>query len=145
MLFAEIVRQLEGVNATGHLNIEHRTKLCFGDMDQTCILGMNRLGMTVVWYQRYSNTVSDHAALIVREFNENVVIPPGQVHLLQPEMLKEEKYDPDISRAREYVWRRKRNPQELLTSRDLATNLLLQFLDLVERDCAGKIKRKGWG
>lgn len=145
LLFAEIVRQIEDVSATGRLNIEHRTKLCFGDADQTCVLGMNRLGMTVVWYQRYSNIVSDHAALIIREFNENLIIPPGHVHLQQPEMLKEEKYDPDISRAREYVWRQKRGPQDMLTSKDLATKLILQFLDLVERDRAGKIRRKGWG
>jgi hypothetical protein len=144
LLFAEIVTQLEDVNANGHLNIEHQIKLRFGDMDQSCLLGMNRLAMAVVWFQRYSSMLDDHAALIVREFNENAIIPPGHVRLQEPEMLKEEKYDPDISRVREYVWRLKKGKGELVTSRDLATKLVLQFLDLLERDRAGKIKRKGW-
>lgn len=144
LLFAEIVTQLDDVNANGHLNIEHQIKLRFGNMDQSCLLGMNRLGMAVVWFQRYSNMLDDDAALIVREFNENAIIPPGHMRLQEPEVLKEEKYDPDISRAREYVWRLKKGKGELVTSRDLATKLVLQFLDLVERDRAGKIKRKGW-
>jgi hypothetical protein len=144
LLFAEIVTQLEDVNANGHLNIEHQIKLRFGDMDQSCLLGMNRLAMAVVSFQRYSSMLDDHAALIVREFNENAIIPPGHVRLQEPEMLKEEKYDPDISRVREYVWRLKKGKGELVTSRDLATKLVLQFLDLLERDRAGKIKRKGW-
>jgi hypothetical protein len=99
LLFAEIVTQLEDVNANGHLNIEHQIKLRFGDMDQSCLLGMNRLGMAVVWFQRYSNMLDDDAALIVRELNENAIVPPGHMRLQQPEMLKEDKYDLDISRA----------------------------------------------
>ena len=31
---------------------------------------------------------------------------------------------------------------EMITSKDLASKLVLQFLDLVERDRAGKVKRK---
>jgi hypothetical protein len=37
----------------------------------------------------------------------------------------------------------KNGKRDLITSKDLATKLVLQFLDLVERDRAGKIKRKG--
>jgi hypothetical protein len=102
------------------------------------------LGMSISWFQRYCNMLGDNAALIVREFNENAIIPPGHMRLQQPDVLKEEKYDPDISRTREYVWRPIKGNGELLTSKDLATKLVLQFLDLVERDRAGKIKRKGW-
>ena len=100
--------------------------------------------MSISWFQRYCNMLGDNAALIVREFNENAIIPPGHMRLQQPDVLKEEKYDPDISRTREYVWRPIKGNGELLTSKDLATKLVLQFLDLVERDRAGKIKRKGW-
>jgi hypothetical protein len=144
LLFAEIVTQLEDVNANGHLNIEHRIKLRYGDTDQSCLLGTERLGMAIIWFQRYSNGLDGDAALIVREFNENAIIPPGHWQPQQPDMLKEEKYDPDISRTREYVWRPRKGKGELVTSRDLATKLVLQFLDLLERDRAGKIKRKGW-
>jgi hypothetical protein len=144
LLFAEIVTQLEDVNANGHLNIEHGIKLRYGDMDQSCLLGTERLGMAIIWFQRYSNGLDGDAALIVRELNENAIIPPGHWRPQQPDVLKEEKYDPDISRTREYVWRPRKGKGELVTSRDLATKLVLQFLDLVERDRAGKIKRKGW-
>jgi hypothetical protein len=144
ILFSEIVTQLEEVNANGRLNVEHQIKLRFGDQEQICLLGMQRLGMAIVWFQRYSSTLADDAALIVREFNENAIILPGHVRLQAPDMLKEEKYDPDISRAEEYVWRPKKGKGEFVTTRDLANELVLQFLNLVERDRAGKIKRKGW-
>jgi len=143
-LFAEIIKQLEDVNSNGHLNIEHQTKLRIGQIEQYCQLGMHRLSMSIIWFQPYSNMLGDDAALIVREFNENVIILPGHFRLQQPDVLKEEKYDPDISRTREYVWRLKKSKGELVTSRDLATKLVLQFLELVERDRAGKIKRKEW-
>jgi hypothetical protein len=145
LLFAQIVAQVEDVNANGRLNIESQTKMRFGEMEQSCLLGMQRLGMAIFWFQRYANMLDDDAALIIREFNENAIIPPGHMRLHQPDLLREEKYDPDLSRTREYVWRPRRSIGDLISSKDLATKLILQFLDLVERDRAGKIKRKGWG
>ncbi len=142
LLFAEIVAQLEDVNAAGHLSINHQIKIRFGDMEQYCLLGLQRLGMAVVWFQRYSNMLSDGAGLIVRELNENAIVPPGHMRLQQPDVLKEEKYDPDISRARKYVWKSQKSKGEMITSKDLASKLVLQFLDLVERDRTGKVKRK---
>ena len=142
LLFAELVAQLDDVNSAGHLSINHQTKIRFGEMEQYCLLGMQRLGMVVVWFQRYSNMLSDGAALIVRELNENAIVPPGHVRFQQPDVLREEKYDPDISRAREFVWKAQKSKGEMFTSKDLASKLVLQFLDLVERDRAGKVKRK---
>ena len=144
LLFAEIATQLEDVNASGHLNISHQIKVRFGDTEQYCVLGMQRLGMAVVWFQRYANMLGDDAGLIVRELNENAIGPPGHMRLQQPDVLKEEIYDPDISRVREYVWKPRKHKGEMITSKDLASKLVLQFLDLVERDRAGKVKHKGW-
>lgn len=143
LLFGEIGRQLEDVNADGHLHIEHQIKVRFGDMEQYCLLGMQRLGMSILWFQRYSTTL-DGACLTVRELNENVIVPPGQMHLRQPDVLSEQKYAPDVSRLRAYVWRPAKGKEEMITSKDLATNLILQFLNLVEQDRAGKVRRKGW-
>ena len=100
--------------------------------------------MSVVWFQRYSNMLGDDSGLIVRELNEHAIVPPGHMRLQQPDVLKEEKSDPDISRVRAYVWKSQKCKGEMVTSRDLASKLVLQFLDLVERDRAGKVKRKGW-
>lgn len=143
LLFAEIGSQLDDVNTDSHLHIEHQIKVRFGDMEQYCLLGIQRLGMSILWFQRYSNMLDD-AGLIVRELNENAIIPPGHMRLQQPDVLREEKYLPDISRVRTYVWRPTKGKEEMITSKDLATKLILQFLDLVERDRAGKVKRKGW-
>lgn len=145
LLFDELIKQVETINAIGHLNIEHQTKLCFGEISQTCLLGTRELGMSIVWFQRYSNTLDSNTALFVREFSESLIIPPGYMRIRQPNMLKEDKYDPDISRAREYVWKPREGKGELISSRDLAEKLILQFLDLVERDLAGKVARQGWG
>jgi hypothetical protein len=144
LLFDEIVKQLEATNANGHLNIEHQIKLCFGDIDQSFLLGTQRLGMAIVWFQRYTNILDNNTALFVREFNESPIIPPGYIRLQQPHMLREDKYDPDISRTREYVWTPQRGKGELISSQDLAEKLVLQFLDLVERDRAGKVAREAW-
>jgi len=142
LLFAEIAAQLEGVNASGHLAIDHQLKVRDGDIEQYCLLGMQRLGMSVLWFQRYSGMLDD-AGLIVRELNENAILAPGYMRLQQPEVIREEKYVPDVSRIREYVWKSEKGKGEMVTSKDLATKLVLQFLDLVERDRAGKVKRRG--
>jgi hypothetical protein len=143
LLFTELENQLRDVNAGGHLHIEHQSNIRYGNSEQYCLLGMQRLGLTITWSQRYSN-VLDEAALVVRELNENAIVPPGHMRLQQPDVLNEEKYVPDISRVREYIWRSAKGKEEMITSKDLATKLIFQFLDLVERDRTGKVKRKGW-
>jgi hypothetical protein len=142
-LFDEIAIQLKDINASGHLNIDHQLNGHFGAVQQCCLLGMQRLGMSIVWFQRYSNML-DNAGLIVSELNENAIVPPGHMRLQNPEVLSEEKYDPDISRVREYVWKSREGRGEMVTSKNLATKLLFQFLDLVERDRAGKVLRRDW-
>ncbi len=113
-------------------------------MDQSFLLGTQRLGMAIVWFQRYINMLDDNTALFVREFNESPIVPPGYIRFQQPQILREDKYDPDISRTREYVWRPQRDKGGLISSQDLAEKLVLQFLDLVERDRAGRVARDPW-
>lgn len=143
LLFREIDIQLKDVNADGHLHIEHHIELRFGAAEQHCLLGMQRLGLTVTWFQRYSSTLDD-ANLIVRELNENAILPPNHMRLRQPDVISEVRYVPDVSRTRDYVWKAAKGKEEMITSKDLATKLILQFLDLIERDRAGKVERKGW-
>ena len=99
--------------------------------------------MTVVWFQRFSNLL-EGAGLCVRQLNEHAILPPGHMRLQEPEVIRTEKYLPDVSRTREYVWKLEKQNGPMFNSRDLAGRFLLQFLELVERDRAGKIKRKGW-
>ena len=141
LLFGEIDRQLEDVNANGHLHIEYQSKVQFGIADQHCLLGTHRLGMSIVWCQTYSNTL-DGAHLLVVELNDNPIIPPGHIRLQRLDAVGKETYVPDLSRIRAYVWRPAKGKQDMITSKDLATRLILQFLNLVERDRAGKVNRK---
>lgn len=144
-LFAEIQRQCEEINAAGHVRIEHQTKLLYGDIDQTCMLGEHGVGMVILWLQRYSNTMDDTTALYVREFNQNLIVPEGFMRVQQPEMIGETKYEPELSRAREHGWKAQTGKGNFISTSDLASRLLLQFLDMIERDRTGKIQRsRGW-
>lgn len=139
LLFTEVGQQLEDVNATDHLRIEHQIQKQ-GSMDRFCLLGMQRLGMSIIWEPPYVNELVD-ASLIVCELNENAIVRPGYTRLQEPDVLRRQKYVPDLSRLRTYVWRTDQSREEMITSKDLAEKLILQFLNLVEQDRAGKIKR----
>jgi hypothetical protein len=142
-LFEEIRKQSEEVNSAGHFNIQCSIRLEPGNQQQICTLGEYRVGMSIIWLQRYGNTLDD-SALIVREFNQNLIIPPGHIHIQQPQMIWEAKYAPDLSRARENGWQMKQEREAFTSTKDLASKCVIQFLDLVERDRTGKVKRKGW-
>jgi hypothetical protein len=140
-LFEEISRQCEEVNAGGHAHIDHKVDLQEGTIQQICTLGGPRVGMLVIWYQPYGNLLQN-ALLGVREFNENMIIPPGHIRLQDPEMVSEAKYDPDLSRALEYGWKPQRGPGNFVSSKELASQCVIQFLDLLNRDQDGKVRRK---
>jgi hypothetical protein len=57
-------------------------------------------------------------------------------------MVSESKYDPDLSRAFEYGWKPQRGQRTFLSSKELARQCVIQFLDLVHRDRDGKVSRK---
>lgn len=141
-LFEEICKQCDAVNAGGDAHIEYKLDLQEGTVQQICTLAGPRVGMLVIWYQPYGNMLQD-AVLAIREFNENMIIPPGNIHLQQPEMVSETKYDPDLSRALENGWKSQRGLMTFLSSKELASQCVIQFLDLVDRDRDGKVRRKG--
>jgi hypothetical protein len=57
-------------------------------------------------------------------------------------MVSETKYDPDLSRALEYGWKSQRGLKNFLSSKELASQCIIQFLDLADRDRDGKVRRK---
>lgn len=142
-LFAEVVRQCGDVNARGHFEIEHRVKIQRRDAEQTCVIGQDRVSMSLTWYQPYAGSLHK-AALIVREFDRMIILPPSHVFLCRPEILKETQYLPDVSRAREYGWGLNGREKSFISSKNLAARFVMEFLDLVERDRAGKIRRDGY-
>jgi hypothetical protein len=140
-LFEEIRRQCDEVNQAGNDSIEYRVSLKERQIEQNCTLGGPRVGMAVFWYQPYGNLL-DKAILGVREFNENIIIPPGHIRITDPEVIHETMYGPDISRAREYGWSPQRGGKGFISSKELASQCVIQILDLMDRDAAGKIGRK---
>jgi len=139
-LFEEISRQCDEVNQAGHDHIEYRVHLKAGEVEQICTLAGPRVGMLVIWYQPISNSL-DSAFLGVREFNENMIIPPGHMRLTKPEIIRETKYDAGISRALEYGWVPQRGDKSFIFSKELASQCVIEFLDLMNRDAAGKVRR----
>jgi hypothetical protein len=139
-LFDEIQAQCDEVNAGGNAHIEYRIKLQEYDMEQIFTLSGPRVGLLVIWFQPIRNLL-DGSFLGVREFNEKMIIPPGNIRLHQPEIVNETKYDPDLTRAFEYGWKPQRGQKDLLSSKELAKQCVIQFLDLVNRDRDGKVRR----
>lgn len=140
-LFQEIVRQCEEVNAGGHFEILESVALKRREIEQICTIGQDQVSLSVIWYQPFAGTLHK-AVLVVREFDRQLILPPGHFFLSQPRVLKETKYLPDVSRTRAYGWRRERGPGSYIAGKDLATDLVLQFLDFLERDRTGKIRRR---
>jgi hypothetical protein len=140
-LFSAVVQQCDEVNAGGHFEIEHRVKIQHRDIEQLCTIGQYQVSMSLIWYQPNAGSLHK-AALIIREFERLIILPPGHFFYSQPKIIKERQYIPDVSLAREYGWRLNRADQSFISSRDLATQFVIDFLDLLERDRAGKIIRR---
>jgi hypothetical protein len=140
-LFAEICRQCEEVNAGSNFHIEHRVTMQPRNIEQVCQVGQDRVSISVAWYQPYANSL-DTAALMVREFDGNIILPPGYVHLDHPKVLKERKYGLDVAHSREYEWHMKHAQQSPIFTKDFAARVVIEFLDLLERDRSGKIQRQ---
>jgi hypothetical protein len=96
--------------------------------------------MSVIWHQPYAGSLHE-AALITREFDRLIILPPNHYFLSHPNVLKEKQYLPDVTITREYGWRLNRGGQSVISSIDFAAQYVMDFLDLLERDRAGKIRR----
>jgi len=143
-LFKEIEKQCEDVNAHGHLQIRYETEFRERNTYQSCILTDGCVGMIVTWEQQYSN-VLDHSGLHVREYNGGLILNSERarrMHLKQPEQIAETEYEPELSHAREYGWKKHGKSTEFITSSALATKCVLQFMDLIDRFATGKIRNR---
>jgi hypothetical protein len=136
-LFEEIRTQCDEVNAREHDHIEYWAQIEEGTMQQICTIDGPRVSLLVVWYQHYGNSLND-AVLGVREFSERMIVRPGYFASFTANMIDETKYDPDISRALEYGWVPQRGKRNFLSSKELASQCVIQLLDLIKRRQGGK-------
>ncbi len=66
------------------------------------------------------------------------------MQLKKPDRIAETEYEPELSRSREYGWKRKGQSTEFITSGALAEKCVIQLVDLVERCNAGKVTWAEW-
>jgi hypothetical protein len=143
-LFTEIEKQCDNVNALGHLQIRYETDFRERNAYRSCILTDGRVGMIVIWQQQYSS-VLDNSGLFVREYNGGLIFNSelgSRMHLRPPDQIAETEYEPELSRAREYGWKKHGKSTEFITSSALATKCVLQFMDLVDRFASGKVRNR---
>lgn len=129
---SEVERQCAVVNAHGHLEIEYERN------SSACILRCKNVGMIVAWQQQYSNSLED-SALSIDEYHGRLLFNrelTGVIQIQRPERIKNAKYEPELSRAREYGWTQAGNSAEFISSKSLAERCILQFMELI--DCAAK-------
>lgn len=140
-LFADICRECDEVDSRGHFQIQRRVNLQHGTVQQICTICQDQVSMTVTWYQPYGNSL-DSAVLAVQEFDVPLILPPQYIHIgPPPEVLKKIEYLPDVSRTRQYGWLSKSRTAAFISTKDLARQLVIEFLDLIERDRTGKLTR----
>jgi hypothetical protein len=141
-LFRLIEKHCAEINAQRLLQI--RCGHDFGELNQfqQCVLTDGRVGLTVVWYQQYSNSLAA-SSLTVREFSGGLILPAeasSRMYFDQPRQLRETKYKPDLSLAREYGWSQGDAPG-FLTSSALAEQCVIRFMDIASQFARGEISK----
>lgn len=145
-LFSEIARQCSELPSGGRLSIETEIDLRERSAQQAIVIRNQDVGMIVAWQQPYTNSLQS-SGLYIREYNSPLLFTSElsrRMYLRQPEQIKETKYDPELSRSRELGWSATRDQVAFISTQALAEKCVIEFLDLIERFNAGKIKRPEW-
>lgn len=139
-LFSQVKKHCTDVNAQGSLQIRCGIDLKKRSQIQTCAITDGRVGVRVVWYQQFSNTL-DKSSLIIREYKGGLILPgeSGLMYINQSRQLCETEYSPDLSLAREYGWRQG-NATEFLSPSALAELCVIRLVDLAGRYARGEMK-----
>jgi len=58
--------------------------------------------------------------------------------LRNPQRIRQNKYEPELSTARQYGWRKEQST-EFISSAALAHTCVVQFIDLIDRDAKGEL------
>jgi hypothetical protein len=131
-LFAAIESVCSQINAGGNASIEITS-----ERHQCHLRG--RLVSLVVSLQRSHSGCE----LTVREFDgrlamlgERLYYPDGE-----PKVLRENRFLPELNRAREYGWADKREPLGFLPSDILADQIVGRLIDLITRSDRGELRR----
>lgn len=112
-----------------------------GTLASGCNVTDGQVSLNVRWAQQWSNSL-EHANLLVDEYDFELSLGSGEPHHVlrpNPQAIRQARFAPDLSRTREHVW--KRDDGTVLGSAQLATEIVIQFFDLMQRDHDGEIHR----
>lgn len=131
-LFDKIKMLSEEILAAGTLSIQ------FASDPRQCHLRNDRVSLLVTLSQTYSRTLSDTSSeyvLEIREFSRRLAFPGENLIYMngKPKQLKEIAFLPELNRARERCWTRNENPTRLVSTDELANQILIQFISLSEK------------
>lgn len=107
--------------------------------NDACILTSNSVGMIIRWQQPFIN-VLDKSVLLVEEYDGRLLLT-SELNLMllrTAEGLQRDIYEPELSRAREYGWRKEDEDTDFFTSAALAERCVIQFIDLLDRSARGE-------
>lgn len=105
-----------------------------------CVITDGRISVTMSWRPRAANRL-DHSPLIVKEFNSQILLPgergfyPGK-----PDLLSEQRYDPELSAETGWCWVDKSKPKEYLSSIQVGDRCVAAFLRLVDLVASGRLE-----
>ncbi len=139
-LFEAIQARCVEISEEGHLQLKAGAEFRAGNARQECIVTDGIVSLAVIWQQHYSN-ILEGTSLIVREFNAALPMPAERFNrsfIIPPEKVRERKYLPDLSLARQYGWK-EQGATEFLSSAELAERCVIGLLDLVDRRSSGKL------
>lgn len=143
-LFREIAARCDEIAAKGRIVIRVGAAANPRLQLNECVLTNNSVSLVVSWVQRFSNNIDD-CVLVWREFNRKMPLPGERpMFVSEATILRETRFPPELSRAREYGWIEQGTASPFFSSVALAEKCVIQFLDLVGRDDRGEINHPAW-
>jgi hypothetical protein len=139
VLFRRVESQIVELKSHGHAELE-----CEANPSEHVILRHQKVGMIIRWRQTWTNSLDD-SGLFVEEYSSRLLFNSelgSQMYFRRPEIIQTHQFDPDISRGFAYGWKAARGTHDFISTEALADLCLIKFIDLVQRDVKGKVKRE---
>ena len=95
------------------------------------LVAVSGLGVTIAWSQQWANSL-EHSSLYVRYW-DGVISLRGHNFDGEPEQIRERDYDLDRSRSGTVGWRALRGEKRLLSSKELAAEIMKELLDHIRK------------
>jgi hypothetical protein len=122
------------------MEVRASTKMPFeaGTRGDYVVMTDGRISVVAGWKQAYFGNIEQEAHFWVREFSGPVALPgQSRWYIHEPKLLKEHRFTPDISVARELCWAK---GKERISAEDFPDHIVKILLDLFLRADQGKVE-----